>query len=186
MLVGRFNLYVISILFAIKDCVHPQTHAMKRWRALADLLGMCLFWVWHCALVVQFDSTQERIIFVCASHFTVGILHVQLLLSHLATTTFTAEEEEAIGFFAFQLGTSRNIKCMTYEHWFHGGLEYQIEHHLFPQLPRHNLHKVRPLVKKICKEHGIEYREVGFFGAIMECLADFRRLARDIIALEMG
>jgi fatty acid desaturase len=186
MLVGRFNLYAISIFFAIKDCLHPSTHIIKRQRALADLVGMSLFWAWHCALITQFDSTSERVLFVCASHFTVGILHVQLLLSHLATSTFTEDEEDAIGFFAFQLGTSRNIECMRYEHWFHGGLEYQIEHHLFPQLPRHNLHKVRPLVKEMCKAHGIEYREVGFFAAVTECLSDFKRLASDVLTLEMG
>ena len=185
-LVGRFNLYAISMVFAIKDCLHPQTHIMKRQRAFADILGMCLFWIWHVALIIQFDSILQRVIFVCASHFTVGILHVQLLLSHLATTTFTEEEEDAIGFFAFQLGTSRNIECMRYEHWFHGGLEYQIEHHLFPQLPRHNLHKVQPFVKQICKEHGIQYREVGFLAAVKECLDNFRSLARDILTLEMG
>lgn len=186
MLVGRFNLYAISIFYAIKDCMRPSTHIIKRQRALADLVGMGLFWAWHCALIMQFDSTSERVMFVCASHFTVGILHVQLLLSHLATSTFTEEEEEEIGFFAFQLGTSRNIECMRYEHWFHGGLEYQIEHHLFPQLPRHNLHKVRPLVKELCKAQGIEYREVGFFAAVTECLSDFKRLANDVVTLEMG
>ena len=98
-LVGRFNLYAISIFFAIKDCVHPSTHIIKRKRALADLVGMGLFWAWHCALIVQFESVAERVLFVCASHFTVGILHVHL--SHLATSTFTEKEEEALVFSHF-------------------------------------------------------------------------------------
>ena len=107
-------------------------------------------------------------------------------MSHLATTTFTAEEEEEAGFFQFQLGTSRNIDVYAYEHWFHGGLEYQIEHHLFPQLPRHQLAVVQPMVIEICQKHNIQYRSVGFMAALQECLSDFKRLATDIITLEMG
>ena len=186
MLVGRFNLYIISVVFALKGCLAPSTEKTARRRAAADLAGMAMFWMWHVFLVSCFSTTWERVGFVLASHWTVGILHVQLLLSHLATDTFTAEEEEEIGFFRFQLGTSRNIECLEYEHWFHGGLEYQIEHHLFPQLPRHNLDKVKPMVEAICKEHGIEYRSVGFIEALCECLADFKRLAGYIVTLEMG
>ena len=158
-LVGRFNLYAISIFFVIKDCASEHTYHQAELH-LQTLLAWACF-AWHCALIVQFESVAERVLFVCASHFTVGILHVQLLLSHLATSTFTEKEEEAIGFFAFQLGTSRNIECMRYEHWFHGGLSIKRAPPL-PQLPRHNLHKVRPFVKEICRKHGIEYREVDF------------------------
>lgn len=58
-----------------------------------------------------------------------------------------------------------------------GGLQYQIEHHLFPQLPRHNLGKVKPMVEELCRRHGIRYESVGFFYAVWYCLADFKRLA---------
>ncbi len=44
-----------------------------------------------------------------------------------------------------------------------GGLNYQIEHHLFPSMPRPNLRKVQPLVRDYCAEHGVPYTEVGLF-----------------------
>lgn len=50
--------------------------------------------------------------------------------------------------------------------WFSGGLNLQIEHHLFPTMPRHNLLKVRPLVQQFAKEHGLEYKSKPF----MECM----------------
>ena len=61
---------------------------------------------------------------------------------------FTEEEEAAMGVFRTQLLTSRNIHSHWWSHWFHGGLERQIEHHLFPQLPRHQLSRVAPKVRR--------------------------------------
>ena len=70
-----------------------------------------------------------------------------------------------------------NVACPRWLDWFHGGLQYQIEHHLFPQLPRHNLPKVKPLVMELCKKHDIKYESVGFWYAVRYCLADFKRLS---------
>lgn len=41
--------------------------------------------------------------------------------------------------------------------WLWGGLNYQIEHHLFPTMPRHNLAKVMPMVKNFCAENDLPY-----------------------------
>ena len=43
------------------------------------------------------------------SHWSVGILHIQLMVSHLATETFSTKEELDLQFFEFQLRTTRNI-----------------------------------------------------------------------------
>ena len=40
-----------------------------------------------------------------------------------------------------------------------GWLNYQIEHHLWPDLPLRQQALARPLVREICKKHGIPYRE---------------------------
>ncbi|CAE7252745.1 sld1, partial [Symbiodinium pilosum] len=183
--IGRFNFYLISMLSALKRAV-MATSSRELSGGVLDVLGMLTFWTWYVALVSRFDTGVERTLFVLASNWTVGILHIQLVLSHLATETFTAEEERAEQFFAFQLKTSRNIDSSWYDHWFHGGLEFQIEHHLFPQLPRHNLSKVKPMVQDICFRHGIPYRSTSFSGALRDVLSDFRGLAMDIVKLKMG
>jgi len=41
--------------------------------------------------------------------------------------------------------------------WICGGLNYQIEHHLFPTIPRHNLNAISSLVKNFCKDHDLPY-----------------------------
>ena len=54
--------------------------------------------------------------------------------------------------------------------WMHGGLQFQIEHHLFPRLPRHNLRKVKPVVEEFAERHGVQYHDIGFVQANMEIL----------------
>ena len=95
----------------------------------------------------------------------------------MCTEQFTAAEEREAGFFATQLHCTRNIKSSWCSHWFHGGLERQIEHHLFPQLPRHRLHEVAPRVRAICERHGVPYVELGFGEAVGVCLSNLAKLS---------
>nr|WAY16335.1 front-end fatty acid desaturase group B [Platynereis dumerilii] len=50
-----------------------------------------------------------------------------------------------------------NVESNWFNDWFTGHLNFQIEHHLFPTMPRHNYHKVAPLVKEICEKHHLPY-----------------------------
>ena len=62
-----------------------------------------------------------------------------------------------------------------------GGLNYQIEHHLFPSMPRPNLRHVQPLVRDYCAQHGVPYAEVGLFesyGIVVDYLNNVRLRAR--------
>jgi fatty acid desaturase len=45
----------------------------------------------------------------------------------------------------------------------HGWLNYQVEHHLFPNLPLSQYQKMQPLVKEICEKHNLEYRQESVF-----------------------
>ena len=48
----------------------------------------------------------------------------------------------------------------------HGFLNYQIEHHLFPNTPQSYQQKMQPLVKEVCRKHNIEYRQESVFKRI--------------------
>jgi len=67
-----------------------------------------------------------------------------------------------------QLRTTRNITPSPFVDWFTGHLNYQIEHHVWPMMPRHNLHKVQPVFEEFCKVHNIPYQTVGFFEAFVD------------------
>jgi fatty acid desaturase len=59
--------------------------------------------------------------------------------------------------------TSRNVRGGWLIDQLLGGLNYQIEHHLFPSMPRANLRRAQQLVKDYCARHRIPYTETGLF-----------------------
>ncbi len=48
----------------------------------------------------------------------------------------------------------------------HGFLNYQVEHHLFPNMPNSYYQKMQPIVKDICTKHNLEYRQESVFKRI--------------------
>jgi len=60
--------------------------------------------------------------------------------------------------------------------WFCGGLQYQVEHHLFPSLPRHHLGTVHKLVVAFCKENGVGYHEADMIKGNIEVLSHLEKV----------
>jgi len=67
--------------------------------------------------------------------------------------------DSKVDFLRRQVLTSRNIKGGWYMNIFMGGLNYQIEHHLFPSMPRPSLKRAREIVKEYCEAKDILYTE---------------------------
>lgn len=72
------------------------------------------------------------------------------------------EHDEKVDYLRRQVLTSRNIAGGLPMELLMGGLNYQIEHHLFPNMPSANLRRVRPMVRDYCAGLGIEYVEHSF------------------------
>jgi fatty acid desaturase len=80
-----------------------------------------------------------------------------------------------------QVLTSRNVVSSRFTDFAYGGLNYQIEHHLFPSMPRVNLRRARPIVRQYCAEHAISYEEVpvwASYAAVARFLGRISRQAR--------
>jgi fatty acid desaturase len=69
-----------------------------------------------------------------------------------------------------QVVTARNVRPNAFLDFWFIGLNYQIEHHLFPSLPRNRLRAARQIVRRFCQERGVPYVEVGFFRSLVEVL----------------
>ncbi|XP_052814763.1 acyl-CoA 6-desaturase-like [Mya arenaria] len=65
--------------------------------------------------------------------------------------------DHAKDWFRLQLDSTCNVNPSWFNDWFSGHLNYQIEHHLFPTMPRHNFGKIAPLVISLAKKHGVKY-----------------------------
>ena len=87
-----------------------------------------------------------------------------------------------VDFLHRQVLMSRNVVGGRFLSFAMGGLNYQIEHHLFPSMARPNLRRVQPLVKAHCEKHQVHYTETSLFesyGIVVRYLNQVGLGARD-------
>jgi fatty acid desaturase len=82
----------------------------------------------------------------------------------------TLTDADQLDFARRQVLTSRNVAGSRLVDLVLGGLNYQIEHHLFPNMPRPNLRHAQPLVRAFCRQHGLAYAEASLFGSYAQAL----------------
>jgi len=78
--------------------------------------------------------------------------------------------DDGLDFLRRQALTARNVRGGRVNDLVFGGLNYQIEHHLFPSMPRPNLGRAQPLVRAFCQAHGVDYREDSALGSYHQAL----------------
>ncbi|GAA4620209.1 acyl-CoA desaturase [Actinoallomurus vinaceus] len=79
-------------------------------------------------------------------------------------------EDEKVDYLRRQVLTSRNVRGGRFTDFVLGGLNYQIEHHLFPSMPRPSLRRAQALVRAHCEQHGISYTETSLARSYAEVL----------------
>jgi len=82
----------------------------------------------------------------------------------------TVASGHSLDFLRKQVLTSRNVRGGRLVDFALGGLNYQIEHHLFPSMPRPNLRHAQKLVRECCSHHGIAYSQCGLFSSYAQVL----------------
>jgi fatty acid desaturase len=90
--------------------------------------------------------------------------------------------ESKVDFLRRQVLTSRNIRGGTVMDTFMGGLNYQVEHHLFPNMARPHLRKAQEITKEYCQANNILYTETGLiqsYGIVIRYLNKVGLAARD-------
>ena len=92
------------------------------------------------------------------------------------------DPDAKLDFFTKQVRTSRNISGGWWATWLMGGLNYQIEHHLFPSMPRPHLAQAREIVRDYCKTLDVPYAETTLwksYGIVIRYLNEVGLAARD-------
>lgn len=98
------------------------------------------------------------------------------ITNHIGMTVLSGNEE--MSYLEKQVVTSRDIKGSGFLDFMSGGLNYQIEHHLFPHLSRKHLPKIKPLVKEFCIKKGISYSDATLKDAWKEVFAYINEMGR--------
>ena len=88
--------------------------------------------------------------------------------NHKGMPTLSATEK--LDHLRKQVLTSRNVRGGWLVDFALGGLNYQIEHHLFPGMPRANLRRAQPVVQEFCLHRGLPYSQTGAAASYAEVL----------------
>ena len=176
MALARCNLYVQSWLFLLRgeEYMRKRLHTHRR----NEMLGLAFFATWYAYLVSCLPTWSGRVLFFLLSHGLAGLLHVQITLSHFAMpVSYDSHPLETESFLEHQLKTCLDIDCSSRMDWFHGGLQFQTVHHLFPRVPRSNLRRLRSLIEPFCLEHGLEYSSMGFVEANIRMISHLQNIS---------
>ena len=87
-------------------------------------------------------------------------------------------KEDGHDFLRRQVLTSRNIRSSWWADLVLGGLNYQIEHHLFPSMPRPSLRRSQPIIREFCLQHGLPYAQASMVGSYTAALQYLHTVGR--------
>lgn len=106
------------------------------------------------------------------AHSFIGLVYLNAVFtgSHYDLPTFTPAEAERLEFAELQVRTTRNYPPGLWSAFVFGGIEYQIEHHLFPNMPRRGFARASREVRAFCESRGIDYQVMPFIEAVRRAM----------------
>ena len=139
---------------------------------VAELLVMTLHYGLYFGLILSQLSIWQAAVFILIHRALFGLYTGSVAApNHKGMPVL--DKDSQLDFLRQQVLTSRNVKAGAFTDFWYGGLNYQIEHHLFPTMPRNRLREAQLLVKAFCKERSISYHETGMlqsYREIFQCL----------------
>ena len=168
-----YSLTTIHWLFA-KDI---RYYTLRRMGSLRKVRHPWWAWAWLIGGKVFALSTHLVIPLMVApypwSQVLIGFLAMHVVAGLLMTSVFQLAHQAAHAqfpvadggtlpwsFFVHQLHTTANFACTNRAlTWFVGGLNFQVEHHLFPKVASVHYPALRPIVREVAKRYGLPYHE---------------------------
>lgn len=151
-------------------------NADKRW---LQVFGMALHAVLYGALLFATGSWWLALAFFAIHQATFGVYNSSVFASnHKGMPVIPVDGR--MDFLREQVITSRNVHGYWLTDFWYGGLNYQIEHHLFPNMPRNNLNRAQAVVRTFCEERGISYHATGLFESYREVLVHLHKTSASL------
>nr|CCA19127.1 delta6 fatty acid desaturase putative [Albugo laibachii Nc14] len=180
LLFARVSWLLQSLLYVFRGFsfgfYDPSPHP---WAEKSGLIG---HYAWNFAVMYYCGMTiWQSIAWFLLSQATCGIfLALVFSIGHNGMAIY--ERSTQPKFWELQVTTTRNIKSSIWCDWFTGGLNFQVDHHLFPTVPRHNLKKLNHLVKSFCAEYEVPYHETSFHDGIREVMCHLSKISLEFVS----
>ncbi|MFI7149178.1 fatty acid desaturase family protein [Nonomuraea sp. NPDC050022] len=168
-LIGRYQAFLFFPLLTLEGLnLHISSVRALRRDSLKSRMAEGLLLLAHFVIylggVFAVLPVGKAVVFLLVHQACFGVyLGCTFAPNHKGMPVLTAEDE--LDFLRRQVLTSRNVRGGHVVNTALGGLNYQIEHHLFPGMPTPNLRKVQPLVREHCESLGVAYVECGLLAS---------------------
>lgn len=140
-----------------------------------DVLGLSLHWVLWVIIPAMFFPLLYVVLFHVVHRALFGVaMFVMFAPAHYPAEAIAVDESElkkdplllqAAATVNFRTGFVGRLYC--------AGVEYQIEHHLFPGMSHTHYPKIAPMVEAFCRRHGYPYRTLGWGEALWKSYLTF-------------
>ncbi len=128
---------------------------------------MAAHFVAYLGMVFYFMDVWQAIVFIVVHQLLFGLYLGSVFAPNHKGMALMDKDWD---FLRRQVLTSRNVKAHPFTDFVYGGLNFQIEHHLFPSMPRNNLKKAQRIVRTFCADRGVPYHETTLAGSYKEIL----------------
>lgn len=155
-----FSLLYSSIEFLI---TRQSKHRM------AEVVLMIVHYVWFFGVIFAALPLGTALVFLAIQQAFFG-LYLASVFAPNHKGMLIVEEHMKLDFMMQQILTARNVKAHPITDYWYGGLNYQIEHHLFPTMAENKLREAQKIIKEYCAEYHIPYYETSVFRSYVEIL----------------
>jgi fatty acid desaturase len=179
-------LFVLLLLmegFAVR--VISLKHLMRKRGGQSALEGllMAVHFLLYSWLVFSRLNILSGLAFIAAHQMLFGLyLGSVFAPNHKGMPVIEAGNE--ITYMHQQALTSRNVKGNAFIDFWYGGLNYQIEHHLFPIISRNKIKRAQIIISDFCDARGIPYRAVGMLESYREVFSYLHRVSSPLRTAE--
>jgi len=156
----KYLIFWGSMFFMYPAFIVQSYNFVIKNRNYGELFLMLLHWpvIWG-PIFYYLPLSSALTVFIVLYLTLSAWLAFGFITNHLGCEVFNVQEAENMSWMELQMRTSRSLSGGMFIHWFYGGLNTQIEHHLFPKAPRFNLLKIQNMTKEFAKKHNIKYFE---------------------------
>ncbi len=159
---------LLAFLMRIASIVHLMQRARRRGfdrACAADAACMTAHYaLWLVVPSLLFGALPVILLYV-GLWSVVGLLLAMIFApAHMGLPLVRKREDVWL----HQLETTRNLRMPRWLSWMVIGLDHQVEHHLFPQIPHQQMGRASLMIRRFCHERGAPYQEIGYGAGIAE------------------
>ncbi len=182
---GAYQAYLFFPLLTLEGInLHVQSigwlraHPVRRYRR-TELVLLSVHVIAFLSAVLLVLSPVKALAFVAIQQAVWGVyMGCSFAPNHKGMPTIPMGQ--TLDFLRRQVITTRNIRGGLFTDFLLGGLNYQVEHHLFPNMPRANLRKAQPMVRAFCDQMRVPYTETSLIGSYAAALRHLHDVGRPL------